>query len=147
MIDTSGKLCLVSSWTKPGSLPHLRGHLLGHQQIPSGLSQRQHFKACLCLMEVFALPRLYCQVQEHEQLALSPICTQQHMSSISDNISIEDVIHHLAAIGIMDHKVHEAHHYAVGWLSQMASPSNTHLEEPAAASEVLNHPRQTPNNH
>ena len=44
------------------SLPHVRGHLLACQQIPSGLSQRQHFRLYLHLMEVFTLPGLYCQV-------------------------------------------------------------------------------------
>jgi hypothetical protein len=44
------------------SLPHVRGHLLTCQQIPPGLTQRQKFGLYLHLVEVFALPGLYCQV-------------------------------------------------------------------------------------
>jgi hypothetical protein len=67
------------------------------------------------------------------------------MSTVSNNTTIEEVVRHLATMGIMDHEVQEAHHYAVGWLTATASSTSSRPEEPAAASDILNHLRQSPN--
>jgi hypothetical protein len=41
----------------------------------------------------------------------------QALLSGTDNTTIEEVIQHLTAMGVMDLEVREAHHYALGWLS------------------------------
>jgi hypothetical protein len=44
------------------SLPHVRGMLLMHQQVPAGLSQKQKHGLYLHLAEVFTTPGLYRQI-------------------------------------------------------------------------------------
>ena len=125
------------------SLPHVRGNLLTQQQVPSGLSQRQKFGLSLRLAEVFVLPGLYHHVREREHITLASTRTRQPLLSVTDNTTIEEVLRHLAAMGVMDLEVREAHHYALSWLSHMANSSNPRLEEPEAASAVLNRLRQS----
>jgi len=127
------------------SLPHVRGQLLTRQQVPSGLSQRQKFGLYLRLMEVFAMPGLYRQTRERHGLLVPETRRRLTMSNISDNTTVEEVVRHLAAMGVSDDEVREAHHYAVGWLTAMASTTSTRPDEPAAASDILNRLRQTPN--
>jgi hypothetical protein len=127
------------------SLPHVRGQLLTRQQVPSGLTQRQMFGLYIRLMEVFALPGLYRQTCEKLGLSVPEIRRRLPMLTVSDNTTIEEVVRHLAAMGIADHEVREAHHYAVGWLTATASSTSSQPEEPAAASDILNRLRQSPN--
>jgi hypothetical protein len=120
------------------SLPHIRGQLLTHQQVPSGLSQRQKFSLYIRLMEVFAMPGLYHQTRERHGLLVPETRHQLPMSNISDNTTVEEVVRHLAAMGVLDQEVREAHHYAVGWLTATASTTSTRPDELAAASDILN---------
>ena len=96
------------------SLPHVRGQLLTCQQIPSGLSQRQKFGLYIRLMEVFVLPGLYHLTWERLGLTMPETHRRLTMSTTSDNTTIEDMVRHLAAVGISDDEVREAHHYTVG---------------------------------
>jgi hypothetical protein len=121
------------------SLPHIRGQLLTHQQVPSGLSQRQNLGLYIRLMEVFAMPGLYRQTCERHGLLMQETHHRLPMSNISDNTTIKEVARHLAAMGVLDHEVREAHHYAIGWLTATASTTSTQPDEPAAAS-VRGHP-------
>jgi hypothetical protein len=68
------------------------------------------------------------------------------MPSISDNTTVEEVVRHLANMGVTDEEVREAHHYAVGWLTSLVTnQASSHPKEPAAASEILGRLRQHPN--
>ena len=57
------------------------------------------------------------------------------MSNVSDNVTVNDIIQHLALLGISDHKVREAHHYAVEWL-RSTTASTSRPEEAAEASTI-----------
>jgi len=68
------------------------------------------------------------------------------MLNISNNTTtIEKVTRHLVAMGVLDYKFREAHHYAVGWLTAMASTASTWPDEPATTSDIFNFLRQSPN--
>jgi hypothetical protein len=87
------------------SLPHIRGQLLTRQQVPSGLSQRQKFGLYIRLMEVFAMPGLYRQMCKRHGLLMPETRRRLPMSNISDNTTVEEVIRHLTAMGVSDHKI------------------------------------------
>ena len=54
---------------------------------------------------------------------------------MTDNMTIDNIIQHLAFLSIPDHKVREAYHYAVEWLRSTAA-STSRPEEAAEASTI-----------
>lgn len=68
------------------------------------------------------------------------------MLNLTDNTTVEDIIRHLANMGIMDKEAHEAHHYAVSWLmSMVTNASSSCPKESATTSEILSCLREHPN--
>ena len=117
------------------SLLHLRGFLLLHQQIPSGLTQRQKAGLHVWIIEVLTIPSLYCSHRAQLKVIISIHREQWPISNVTDNVTIDNIVRHLTLLGIPDHKVREAHHYAVEWLRSTAA-STSRPEEAAEASTV-----------
>ena len=106
------------------SLLHLKGFLLLHQQIPSGLTQRQKAGLHIWIIEVLIIPGLYCSHHAQLKVIISIHCEQWPMSNMTDNMTIDNIIQHLAFLSIPDHKVREAHHYTVEWLRSTAASTS-----------------------
>jgi hypothetical protein len=64
------------------------------------------------------------------------------MPNVSPNLSIKDVVRHLASLGVSDHEVREAYHYSIGWIK--GATEFQCKEDSAPASDILQHLNQLP---
>jgi hypothetical protein len=116
--------------------------LLMRQQVPAGISQKQKHGLYLHLAEVFATPGLYRQIRERLHVFPTIHRERRPMPSVTDNITLEDVVRHLASIGVSDTEVREAYHYGIGWVT--SNSESRREEEAAASSDVLQRLRLLP---
>ena len=70
---------------------------------------------------------------------------QQPMLTGNTRITLKDVARHLASMGVSDMEVREGSHYAIGWLTAVASSNSSRPEESSIAADLVRRLRQHPN--
>ena len=112
------------------SLPHLRGMLLTRQLLPPRALQRERSAANLRILEVLATPGLYRETIRGGRFYLSERDLKP-MTQSGDNVSVDDVISHLAACGVEPYEVDDARAYADSWLSTATRSDDPNQSRPA----------------
>ena len=110
--------------------------------MPLGLDPKVKFNMNIRFAEVPVMPGLYHSLRQWERLSISTVRRRQNMPIRSRNMTVEEVVGHLASIGTSDEAVREGHHYAVSWLTTTAASPHLSSDERSAASAILARLRQ-----